>query len=183
MNGKTVADWIRSKEFCSRNISLFWRGFLQTLPWMGCFLSWQIGNGECIHLGVDPIVGMGSTFILPEDLRSYLADMDICTLAQARNPCSSAPFYWYSSSDLDLAGSYSSIWNDYINGLSALGIRLNDSPDMLAWSFNRSGLDITAKEAYNCIFQSTMVEDSMAVSPPVSPPVWNKSLPLKISSP
>ena len=144
---------------------------------MGKFLSWQIGNGECIHLGLDPIVGLGSTFVFPEDLRSYLADLDICTLAHARNPCSSEPQYWYSSSDLDLAGSYSLIWDDYIKELSALGIRLNDNPDKLAWTFNRSSIDITAKEAYNCIYQSSMDGDNMADCPPV----WNKSLPLKIS--
>ena len=177
LNGKSVVDWIRSKDFCTRNISLFWRGFLQVLPWMGKHLSWQIGNGECILLGLDPFVGLGSSFAFPEELRSYLVDLDICTLAHARNFCSIEPQYWYSATDLDLAGTYSLIWDDYIRELSASGIRLTDSPDKLAWTFNKSSIDISAKEAYNCIYQSSMAGDIMVDCPPV----WHKSLPLKIS--
>ena len=73
-----VADWLRKKSFSSRNVSLIWRGFLQVLPWMGMHLAWQVGNGDSILLGIDPIVGSHSTFSLPEELRLYLEDLNIC---------------------------------------------------------------------------------------------------------
>ena len=119
---------------------------------MGKHLSWLVGNGECIHLGLDPFVGSGSSYAFPDALRTYLADLDICTLTQAHNLCSIEPQYWYSATDLDLAGTYALMWDEFIRELSASGIRLTDSPDKLVWTFNKNSIDITAKEAYNCIY-------------------------------
>ena len=72
------------------------------MPWIGKGVLWQVINGSDIHLGVDPVVGMGSSFILPRDLRDYLEDYGICTLAQARNQTSFASGYWFSENELDL---------------------------------------------------------------------------------
>ena len=118
MKGLIVAEWIRSKKFSSRNASLMWRGFLQALPWMGIYLAWQVGSGENILLGIDPIVGSHTLFILPEELRSYLEDLNICTLSQAHNSLSNEKCYWFTAEDLDLGGSFKSTWNAYINGLT-----------------------------------------------------------------
>ena len=95
------------------------------------YLSWQVGNGESIILGVDPIVGSVAPLSFPEELRTYLEDLDICSLSQAHNPYPNAQHYWYSARDLDLGGSFASIWNDFIYDLSAAGIRLSDSSDKL----------------------------------------------------
>ena len=81
MKSSSVIDWLRYKRFNSHCASPMWRVFLQTLPWMGNHLTWQVGDGENILLGVDPIVGSHSSFSLPEDLRSYLEDLNICTLS------------------------------------------------------------------------------------------------------
>ena len=83
-----------------------WRGFIHTIPWMGSHLAWQVGNGDNIMLGIDLIVGSHTSFCLPEDLRSYLEDMDICTLAQAHNTLTNAQSYWYIADDLKLGGTY-----------------------------------------------------------------------------
>ena len=48
-------------------------------------MAWQVGNGESILLGIDPIVGSHSSFSLPEELRLYLEDLNICNLSQAHN--------------------------------------------------------------------------------------------------
>ena len=85
-----VVEWLRDKSFSTRNVSLFWRGFLQVLPWMGMYLLWQVGNGESIILGVDSIVGSVAPLSFPEELRTYLEDLDICSLSQAHNPCPNA---------------------------------------------------------------------------------------------
>ena len=97
-------SWLREKCFYLRNASVIWRGFLLTISWLGKGLIWKVGNGSSIRLGVDSIVGMGSSYILPCDLRDYLEDYGICTLAQARNQTSSASGYWFSADDLDLQG-------------------------------------------------------------------------------
>ena len=46
----------------------------------GLLLDLESGDGKNILLGVDPFVGVQSS-LLPEDLRSYLEDLDICTLS------------------------------------------------------------------------------------------------------
>ena len=81
MKGCKVVDWLRYKHFSSRNVSVMWRGFIQALPWMGIHLAWQVGSGENVLLGIDPIVGSHSSFDFPEDLRSYLENLNICTLS------------------------------------------------------------------------------------------------------
>ena len=80
------------------------KGFIKTLPWIGKGILWQVGNGSDIRLGVDPIVGLGNSFILPRDLRLYLEDYGISTLDQARNKISFAAKYWFTAEELDLCG-------------------------------------------------------------------------------
>ena len=77
----TVVDWLRGKNFLSRGVSVIWRGFLQTLPWMGCELAWKVGNGDKILLGIEPIVGASNSSSLPLGLLEYLEDVEINTLA------------------------------------------------------------------------------------------------------
>ena len=96
MKGLPVVEWLRSKLFSSRNASLIWRGFLQVIPWLGMHLAWQVGNGESILLGIDPIVGSHTPYTLPEELRTYLEDLNLCTLSQAHNSLPNAKYYWFS---------------------------------------------------------------------------------------
>ena len=85
MKNKSVVASLREKKFCTWRVSIIWRGFLQTLHWLGHHLAWQVGNGSDILIGVDSIISAHSSFILPEELRSYLEDLDIRTLSQAGN--------------------------------------------------------------------------------------------------
>ena len=96
---------------------MIWKGFLHTLPWLGGGLIWKVGNGRAIRLGLDPIVGQGSSFLLPFDLREYLLDYGICMLDQARNHTSCAQSYWFSAADLDLWGEWKMLWDSYIMGI------------------------------------------------------------------
>ena len=77
----TVVAWPKDKRFSTRWVSIIWRGFLQTLPWLGSHLAWQVGNGKDILIGVDPIIGAPSSYILLEELRLFLEDLDIGTLS------------------------------------------------------------------------------------------------------
>ena len=80
-----MVSWLRGKNFSTRGVSSIWRGFLQSIPWLGSYLAWQVGNGVDIWIGIDPVIGVSSTHLLPEELRSYLEDLDIKTLSQAHN--------------------------------------------------------------------------------------------------
>ena len=89
----SVADWLRLKRFSIHNVSVIWRGFIHTLPWMGTHLAWLVGNGENILIGIDPIVGSHNSFSLPEDLRTYLEDLNMCTFSQVHNSLPYAQSY------------------------------------------------------------------------------------------
>ena len=66
--------------------------------------TWHVENGVFTRVGLDAIVGIGSPYALPCDLREYLEDYGIVTLDQARNYNPEARHYWISSDDLDLGG-------------------------------------------------------------------------------
>ena len=83
---------------------MIWKGFIHTLSWLGRGLTWHVGNGASIRVGLDPIVGMGSPYSLPNDLWEYLEDYGILTLDQARNYSLDARHYWLTADDLDLGG-------------------------------------------------------------------------------
>ena len=137
MKNLTVVAWLREKRFCTRRVSIIWRGFLQTLPWLGRHLAWQVGNGSDILIGVDPIIGAHSTFTLPEELRSYLEDLDICTLSQARNILPDSQSYWYTADELGIDGVWKEVWDSYIAGLALGGIHLTTQADTLVWDYNK----------------------------------------------
>ena len=140
-------------------------------------MAWQVGNGDNILLGIDPIVGSHSSFILPEDLRSYLEDLNICTLSHAHNSLINAQSYWFTADDLDLGGSYKLIWNAYVEGLAGAGIRFSNCPDEIVWVYNKKSGSISTRNVYDCIVRSSL----LPVPNPVDSYLWNKALPNKIS--
>ena len=68
MKNMSLHSWFRGKNFKVWNASIIWRGFLSTLAWIGKGLLWHVGDVSAIRLGADPVVGMGSSFILPREL-------------------------------------------------------------------------------------------------------------------
>ena len=69
-------------------------------------MTWHVGNGKSIRVGLDLIIGMGTSFSLPRNLREYLEDFGIITLEQARNYSPDARSYWLAAEDLDLGGEW-----------------------------------------------------------------------------
>ena len=159
-------------------MSVIWKGFISTISWFVKGLIWHAGNGESIRVGLDPIVGMGSSFSLPYELRVYLEDYGILTLDQARNYSSDAPSYWLSVDDLDLGGDWKLIWNSYVPGLEYGRIRLKPNLDSLSWSYHNYSGAITAAIAYDCISHHSM-DDSSDLSY-VLYLLWKIKIPAKI---
>ena len=81
----SIVTWLSDKNFCFRGVSVIWKGFLLTLPWLGRSLAWQVGNENNVLLGIDPIISIPDSLTLPAGFREYLEDLDIATLSQARN--------------------------------------------------------------------------------------------------
>ena len=79
----SVVNWLRSQAFNIHCTSYIWNDFIRALSWLTRCLGWKVGNGQSIRIGVDPIAGLNSNFVLPEDLRIYLEDYDITTLMDA----------------------------------------------------------------------------------------------------
>ena len=137
-----------------------------------------MGNGLKIRVGIDPIAGHNSQYILSEELREYLTDLGITYLAQAHNldGCGLGGTHWYSASDLLLGGEWASQWTSYVNGLSHGGIRIGLSEDRLLWMFDEQRGKVTAKKAYELIVSNhkTVMENDIMMK------IWYFNIPLKI---
>ena len=105
---------------------MIWKGFLLTLSWLGSGLTWLVGKGSDVQIGIDSIVGLGSPFSLTQDLREYLEDFGIYSLDQARNLTSCAQNYWFTTEGLDLVGDWKFQWDKYSAGLEFGRIRLSE---------------------------------------------------------
>ena len=106
MKNLSVVAWLRGKKFSTHGVSVIWKGFLQTLPWLGRSLSWQVGNGHDVLIGIDPIIGAPSSLSLPAGLLEFLEDLDITTLSHARNSLPGSHHYWYLVEDLCVASDW-----------------------------------------------------------------------------
>ena len=171
-----MVSWLREKKISTRGVSAIWRGFIQTIPWMGSYLAWQVGNGNDILVGIDPVIGSTNSFLFPDGLRSYLEDLEIKTLAQVHNTLPDAYQYWYTAEELLLAGEWKDIWNSFVRHLVQNGIRLTDEPDSLLWEFNKKDGKLSAAKAYECIVRS----HNPVLGSPLYTSLWSKSLPCKI---
>ena len=80
-----VNEYLRQQSFPVQGSSYLWNGFIRTLSRITTKLGWRVGDGKRIRLGVDPIAGLNSSFILSEGLRDYLCDYNISTVNQDRN--------------------------------------------------------------------------------------------------
>ena len=97
------------------------------------------------------IVGMDTLTFFPLDLREYLEDYGITSLAHARNLSPEARGYWLATEDLELGGEWKLLWDKYISGLEHGRIGLNHSQDTLIWTHNRQNGEITAALGYDLI--------------------------------
>ena len=175
LKNRPVHIWLREKRFVVKNASILWRGFVETLPWIGKGLIWNVGNGTSIRVGVDPMIGFGTNYILPIGLREYLEDYGIVTLNQAKNLSSPATSYWYSAADLDLCNDWKFHWDRYIWGLEYGIILLSEQNDSLLWSHLNYVGSLSADKGYDCISQSCFDPPDLSLYF-----LWYQRIPLKM---
>ena len=110
-----------------------------------------MGNGVDTLIGSDLSVGTDTLMVFPLDLREYLEDYGISSLAHARNLSPEVLGYWLTAEDLELGGEWKLLWDKYISGLEHGKIRLNHLHDSLIWTHNRQNGDITATLGYDLV--------------------------------
>ena len=169
-------SWIRGKQFCIHGVSVFWRGFILTLPWLGRSLSWQVGDGENVQFGIDPIIGILDSFTWPVGFREFLEDLDIVTLSQALNIILGSQ-YWYSTEDLCVIREWKLAWDSFTRNLELGGIRLHSRSDSLMWDFNKFDGTVSAK----LVYESIVANSSSPTGCRVLKHIWSGTLPRKIS--
>ena len=137
-----------------------------------------MGTGLKIRVGIDPIAGLNSQYILFEELREYLTDLGITYLAQAHNQdgCGLDGTVWYSASDLLLGGVWAEQWSSYVTGLSHGDIRIGPSKDRLLWMYDEQRGMVTARKAYDLIVSNhkIVLENNNMMK------IWFFNIPLKI---
>ena len=148
IKNRPLDDWIRSRKFIVNGTSCLWNGFIRILSWITCQLGWKVGNGLKIRLGVDPIAGLDSSYLLPANLRDYLTDFGISNLAQDLNLEGYSKGFncWYSSTDLNLGGVWDELWSSFTKGLSHGGIKIGNHEDSLLWMFDKTSGMVSAKK-------------------------------------
>ena len=157
LKSQSIMAWLREKHFTIRQVSMIWKGFIHTLPWIGKCLAWQVGNGMDILLGIDPIIGTLHNSGLPSYLREYLEDPGITTLSQAHNIMPGQQPYWYTSYYLNIDGEWKLLWENYTSSLEGARIRLSPRSDILVWDYNHSDGSVTAELVYdNIIYSSSL---------------------------
>ena len=117
-----VHEWIGKQNFHIHGTSYFWNDFIYSLSWIARKLGWKVGDGRYIKLGLDPIAGQSSSFLLSKGLGDYLTAYAFTHLYQIHNLSTNYQSYKLSASNLNLGGIWADQWTDYINGLAHGGI-------------------------------------------------------------
>ena len=131
LKNHSMVAWLRGKNFNVHGVSVIRKGFLHTISWLGKCLSWKVGNGQEVLVGIDLIIRMQSSHILPMGLRYFLEDLGITTILQAHNIPPGLHQYWYTAEDLCVAGEWKNTWDNYTRGIEYGRIRLNSQLDSL----------------------------------------------------
>ena len=52
-----VITWVRKSNFYYANASMIWSSMMKVIHWLKKGISWNIGNGKNILIGIDPSIG------------------------------------------------------------------------------------------------------------------------------
>ena len=59
MHTLPLKQWLCRENYNYSSPSLIWRSFLIDLSYINPDISWRVGRGNCIYIGIDPLVGIG----------------------------------------------------------------------------------------------------------------------------
>ena len=130
---------------------------------MGCLsvithsISWSVGRGILINVGMDPIIGLEDNYVLPRNLIAHLHCRNCVVLQQVWKMDNDGCYHWLSTEDLQFSGNLMIEWNNYIQRLKQAGVELSDRSDQLVWSKNERDGKVFAKLAYDLILENNVV--------------------------
>lgn len=81
MDPLSIEEQIRQRNKPFPNASTMWKALVLTLPLLGKWKVWKLGNGQNIKLGVDPWIGCENKHILSEGIGEKLSQKGITHLA------------------------------------------------------------------------------------------------------
>ena len=112
-------------------------------------LSWQVGRGIQIQLGINPICGLKGQATLSHELVAELHRNNSFVLKDVQK----GPWGKYSadSKGLSLCGNLADEWEWFICSLNQGNIIYSDSAHKLVWDYNQRDGNVTAKLAYRSI--------------------------------
>lgn len=138
--------WINNLLLHFRNASLIWRSIIATFPYISEHLSWQIGNGMKVHIGIDPYVGAKDDFSLSNMLLEWLHNKHLLMLSQifqnGEHP------HCLSTEELGLSRDYVQEWDSNIKNLTFSGISLSEEQDKLVWDRHDANGCLSVKKVY-----------------------------------
>ena len=105
-------------------------------------LSWLVGNGSSVRVGVDLWVGCNEAFTLPRELRESLAAKGIFSLNQISNE-GTTTFWnqgWKLVEDLDPKPQWEGVWMDYTMELHRSSVHIRERVDDIQWVYSCSGI-------------------------------------------
>ena len=106
----------------------------------------------------------------------FLDDMEINTLAQARNTLPKSSHYWYNAEDICISGTWKSAWDSFTNALDLGGICLYTRADSLIWAFNKQNGFVTT----NLVYESIVLSSNPPMGSRLLDLIWNDTMPRKI---
>ena len=120
-------------------------------PLIGNWTSWEIGNGRRVRLGLDPWVGVGEDFRLPQLVLNKLSEQRCFKLAdvQIQLPNQVYRTRWKATHELQLEGVDVVCWKTYIELLESSFVSLDEDTQVkLIWTRNEIDGHYIAKKGY-----------------------------------
>lgn len=151
-----LSSSLQDAKFKSKTSSVVWNSLLSTLLLILRDLYWQVGRGNNIFIGLDPIVGINE-WQLSHRLIAHLHQRNLIVLKQAQAFGEDYEPDWISSDALGMIGEEAMEWEEYTSCLREASIELIGRSNKMVWSGNNQMGTVTAKLAYLSLFKQSQI--------------------------
>lgn len=139
--------WLKEGPRLKSSWSTIWRSLSNSMPIILKDLSWKVGRGIQMFIGIDLICRIADISYLSCSLIRELHARNMFVLKDISYEGDSGK--WASSVVLGLSDRSAKEWDRFILALKKGNVSLNDSPDELVWMYNSKDGKVNANLAYN----------------------------------
>lgn len=176
LNGLDAGFWLGTGSRFRGRGSKIWRNLLSSLLIIRRSLCWEVGRGNMITIGTDPILGIGDRYLLSRELIEALQARGIHVFKQLWVPSVEQSDKWELVNVSDFPVDLMKEWSDYRLAVVGAGLHTLEKSDRLIWVKNPLLGNVMAKLAYD----SLMEEPSDFQVTGIGSMVWNNKIPLRI---